>query len=116
MPVSDGFVEYVVDQLCCIGEVAARKMFGGAGLYFENIIFGLIADDTLYFKVDDTNRDEYEAAGMGPFMPFADNRMVMPYYEVPPEVLDEPELLRMWARKAIGAAERAAKKKKKKNR
>ena len=114
MSISDGFIEYTVDQLSCIGEVNVRKMFGGAGIYFEGIFFALIADDTLYFKVDDTNRDEYEAAGMGPFVPFPDKPMVMQYYEVPPEVLDEPDRLRAWAQKAIDVAIRKKSNKKKK--
>jgi DNA transformation protein and related proteins len=113
MSISDGFVEYVVDQLSCIGEVKTRKMFGGAGIYFESIFFAIIADDTLYFKVDDTNRDEYEAAGMGPFVPFADKLMVMQYYQVPPEVLDEPDRLSAWAQKAIDVAIRKKSKKNK---
>ena len=56
MSISDEFVDYVIDQLSDWGEVSARKMFGGAGLYREGAMFGLIADDVAYLKVDDTNR------------------------------------------------------------
>ncbi len=72
MPVSDQYSDYVLEQLCCAGRVTARKMFGGMGLYLQGMFFALIASDILYFKVDDTNRPDYEAAGMGPFQPFAD--------------------------------------------
>lgn len=113
MSISDGYIDYIVDQLSIIGEVKVRKMFGGAGIYFESTFFAIIADDTLYFKVDDSNRDEYEAAGMGPFVPFPDKPMVMQYYQVPPEVLDEPELLCAWAQKAIDVAIRKKSKKNK---
>jgi DNA transformation protein len=83
-------------------------MFGGAGLYFDGLFFALIADDILYFKVDDSNRPDYEAAGMGPFRPFPDKSTVMRYYEVPIEVLENRDALREWAEKARRVAERKA--------
>ncbi len=59
-------------------------MFGGTGRYLQGVFFALIASDMLYFKVDDSNRPDYEAAGMGPFKPFADRpAYTMQYYEVP---------------------------------
>ena len=88
-------------------------MFGGVGIYAGDRFFALIADDTLYFKVDDSNRPDFEARGMRPFLPYGDERDVMQYYEVPPELLDEPEVLRPWAEKSINVA---AKKKSKKTR
>jgi DNA transformation protein len=106
MPVSDEFLTYVIDQLECIGPVQARKMFGGAGLYFDGLFFGLVADDVLYFKVDDSNRPDYESAGMAPFSPFPDKPYVMQYYEVPPDALENKNELRNWAQKALKAAER----------
>jgi DNA transformation protein len=85
-------------------------MFGGAGLYFEDLFFGIIADDVLYFKVDDSNRADYEAEGMGPFKPFPDKIEVMQYYEVPIDVLENKNTLREWAEKAVIVAELKAKK------
>ena len=73
MPISDEFVDYVIDQLRAWGEVSARKMFGGAGLYCDGTMFGLIADDVAYLKVDDSNRDDYLGAGSSAFKPFPDN-------------------------------------------
>ena len=62
-------------------------MFGGAGLYHDGLFFGLIDDDALYLKVDDSNRIDFEARGKGPFRPFPDRpEAVMNYYEVPGEV------------------------------
>jgi len=106
MSVSDEYLTYVIDQLDCIGPVRARKMFGGAGLYFDDLFFALVADDVLYFKVDDSNRPDYEAAGMNPFKPFPDKSNVMQYYEVPIEALENRETLRDWAQKAIDVARR----------
>ena len=104
MAVNEGFKDYVVDQLEQLGWVTVKKMFGGAGIYYEGIIFGLLADDVLYFKVDDSNRSDYEQIGMEPFQPFADKPMLMPYYEVPVEILENKELLSDWARKALSAS------------
>ena len=108
MPVSDEYLTYVVEQLTCVGQVLPRRMFGGAGLYCDGLFFGLVADDVLYFKVDDSNRADYEAAGMGPFQPYPDKRSVMQYYEVPVDVLENPQTLREWASKALSVAERKA--------
>ena len=59
MAISEEFVEYVLDQFAAWDDVSARKMFGGAGLYCDGVMFGLIADDVAYLKVDDSNRDDY---------------------------------------------------------
>lgn len=105
MPVSDEYLAYVVDQLGPFGAVTARRMFGGAGLYREGLFFGLVADDTLYLKVDDASRPEYEAAGMGPFRPFSAGKdYALGFYEVPADVLEEPEELARWAEKAHAVA------------
>ena len=106
MPVSESYLTFVVDQLNCIGEVTARRMFGGAMLSHNEKPFALIADDVLYFKVDDSNRPDYEAAGMGPFKPFTKKSYVMQYYEVPIEILEDPEKLTVWADKSLSASKR----------
>ncbi|MHC4582286.1 MAG: TfoX/Sxy family protein [Planctomycetota bacterium] len=108
MPVSNEYITYVIDQLECLGPVQSRRMFGGAGLYFEGLFFAIVADDVLYFKVGDSNRADYEAAGMGPFQPFPDKNSVMQYYEVPIDVLENRDTLRDWAAKAVRVAERKA--------
>ena len=82
-------------------------MFGGVGLYAGDTFFALIDDDMLYLKVDDANRADFEQRGMGPFMPFGDGGEVMQYYELPAELLEEPEELRSWVEKAVAVAQRA---------
>lgn len=106
MPVSDDYLDYVLEQRKPVGPVTARRMFGGVGLYAEGLFFALIADNVLYFKVDDANRPDYEAAGMGPFRPFGGKSYAMSYYEVPVDVLQDEEKIRRWARKALAAAAR----------
>ena len=104
VPISQEYLDYVLDQLSLFGPVQSRRMFGGAGLYRNAIFFGLIADDVLYFKVDDTNKADYLAAGSGPFRPFGTDSYVMGYYEVPVEILEDQEQLTEWAAKAFQVA------------
>lgn len=108
MAISDEYLTYVIDQLECLGPIRSRRMFGGAGLYFEDLFFALVADDVLYFKVDDSNRPDYEEAEMEAFRPFPNKNTVMGYYQVPIDVLDNRDRLRDWAQKALHAAERKA--------
>lgn len=81
-------------------------MFGGVGIYSSDLFFALIADDTLYFKVDESNRDDFEARRMEPFRPFGDTGGTMQYYQLPEDVLEDPEALRVWAEKALTVAGR----------
>ncbi len=61
------FGEFLQDQLRSLGHVTVRRMFGGAGVYCDGLMFGLVSDDTLYFRVDDGNRGAFEAEGQQPF-------------------------------------------------
>jgi DNA transformation protein len=108
MPVTPSYRQYVLDQLSRVTmNVRARSMFGGVGLYAGSYFFALIARDTLYFKVDESNRGDFERRGMGPFLPFGDQREIMHYYEVPADILEEPEALAAWVEKAVEVARRA---------
>jgi DNA transformation protein len=108
MPVSEEYLDYVVDQLGCIGQVASKRMFGGVGLYHDELFFGLIAGDVLYFNVDDENRPMYEGARSRPFQPYGEDSYSMGYYEVPVDVLEDVDQLKAWAKGAVAAAERKA--------
>jgi len=114
MAVSDEFLAFVIDQLDAPGKATAKKMFGGAGIYLEGVMFGLVADDVFYLKVDDTNRDDFENTGMTPFRPYPEkNKMTMSYYEVPIDVLENKKALCVWAGKAMEVARHSKKKKSK---
>ena len=105
MPHNSGYLEYVLEQLGGLRGLASRRMFGGAGLYQDEQFFALVFDDTLYFKVNDTNRGDYEARGMSRFRPYKDKpHLSFTYYEVPPEVLEDREELASWARRSVEAA------------
>jgi len=107
MPSSASFRAFVMDQLSrVVPRVRSRAMFGGFGIYAGDLFFALIADDTLYFKVDDSNRPDFEALGMKPFQPYGPGTEGMGYFQVPADLLDEPEALGAWADKAIAVAAR----------
>lgn len=100
----DEFLEHVQTTLARLGTVTARKMFGGLGLYCDGTFFALIAEDVLYLKVDDSNRADFEDLGYEAFQPFPDKPMRMNYYEMPPQVLQDPRSAVRWARKSVEVA------------
>lgn len=105
MSVSNDYRDFVLEQLAGAGRVTPRRMFGGVGLYLDGLFFALIADDTLYFKTDDTNRLRFERAGSRPFCPYPDRPdRQMGYWEVPAEVLEDADELKRWAREALAVA------------
>ena len=118
MPVSEEYVEFLLEQLEPFGDgrVRSRRMFGGAGLFLNDLMFALIADDRLYFKADDENRPRFLAEDLGPFIfvSKAGKRGALGYYEAPESALDDAGELLDWARLGYDAAVRAAASKPKK--
>jgi len=112
--VTPEFRDFVLDQLARIPQLRAKRMFGGVGIYSGDCFFGVVAADELFFKVDDSNRSAYKAAGSVPFKPVADGRVSMSYWRVPIEVLEDTGELATWALAAIRAAGNAAAKPKRK--
>jgi len=112
MAVSPSFKTYVLEQLDAPRRVTARAMFGGVGIYWDGAFFALIDDDTLFFKVDDATRPEFEAAGSKPFDPYKNGQVSRGYFEVPGDVLDDRERLAAWRAKAVAVAERSKRRKK----
>jgi DNA transformation protein len=106
MAVSRDYVTYVLDQLAGLGSVLERRMFGGIGLYFDGLFFGLIDDDVVYLRVDDESRPKYVAQGMQPFRPVRDapEKTTPNYYELPGEILEDADDCAAWARDAVRAA------------
>jgi len=96
----DSFVEFVLDQLSELGDARRRAMFGGFGLYCGQAFFGIVHDDRLYFKTDQSSVGEYVARGMNSFRA-NERRALRNYYEVPPDVVDDREQLTAWARVAL---------------
>ena len=102
------FAAYAVELLGAVGRVAARRMFGGYGLYCDGVMFALIAGDVLYLKADEASRGEFERAGSEPFVYDArGRRTTMAYWRAPDEAMESRELAAPWARTALAAALRA---------
>jgi DNA transformation protein len=108
------FLNEVIGRLAPIG-ARGRSMFGGFGVYVDDVMMALVADDVVYFKTDDSNRADYEDRGSAPFM-YSGKRgqpIAMSYHEVPDEVFDDVDDLILWAEKALAVAKRNKKTKKK---
>jgi DNA transformation protein len=102
---TQSFRTFAIEQLNRVRtDIRDRSMFGGVGIYAGDLFFALIADDTLYFKVDDSNRPAFEERGLRPFRPYGESGEVMQYYEVPEDLLEDPEALRAWTEQAIAVA------------
>ena len=105
MAVRPQYLAYLLEQLDVLGNLRSRRMFSGVGLYSRELFFGLVHDDTLFFKTDDTNSADYIARNMPRFMPFPDRpKAVMAYYQVPADVIEDAEALVAWARKSVAVA------------
>ena len=106
MATTPEYRDYILDLLSPIYPVSDRKMFGGVGIFIEEGMFALItSEDIFHLKVDDSNRAQYEEAGLPQF-----GRM--PYYQVPEEILESQDDLRLWMEQSMAITRQAAKNKK----
>lgn len=102
------FIEYLTGLFEDFGEVDARRMFGGHGIFMHGVMFALVADDILYLKTDQSNVEDYRARGLSPFQYHKRGRLVsLSYYAAPEETLEDPAELARWAERAHAAALRA---------
>ena len=101
----DSFFSYVEDQFSGIGKISIRKMFGGAGIYCQGVMFGLISDNIIYLKTDDSNKSDFEKLDLKPFKYNAKGKEIsMSYYEIPEDILENSEILEKWASKSLKIA------------
>jgi DNA transformation protein len=108
MPVRPQYLAYILEQLEGVAGLRSRRMFSGVGLYSGDLFFGLIHDDTLFFKTDGGTSGEYIARGMPRFMPFATRpEAILAYHQVPADIIEDNEALQAWARGAVSVALRA---------
>lgn len=105
---SAAFVDYVMELLGPFGTVAARRMFGGHGIYLDGLMFAIVSDDMLYLKADAMNRVEFEQAGCEIFA-YArkGKRTTLNFFRAPEDAMESPQLMLPWARSAYAAALRA---------
>jgi DNA transformation protein len=102
MPVSPDFLAYVMEQLEPV-RASSRKMFGGAGIYVDGIFCGLIDDDVFFLKSDETTREDFLSRGSVKWSP-PGMEPTFGYLSCPDEVLEDPDELTVWMRRACDVA------------
>jgi DNA transformation protein and related proteins len=106
----NSFKEFVLDQLSALPEVRVKAMFGAHGLYQGEHFFGILDEGRLFFKTDVQSQADHVTRGMEPFTYESKGRtLTMNYHEVPPDILENPMELVVWAQRAIQAAIRQKK-------
>lgn len=104
------FIDNLNEVFAPFGAIRARRMFGGYGIYHDDLMFALVADEVLYLKVDEQSIAAFEERGLGPFEYEKNGRkMKMSYHLAPEEIFDDPEQAREWAVLAFDAALRSRK-------
>jgi len=108
------FVAYVVELMQSIGPVRAKAMFGGHGIFLEDLMFALVADSVLFLKVDKQTENNFKVKELEAFTYMKNGKEFnMSYFQAPEEVLEEGEEMSYWANMAYSAALRGASKKQK---
>jgi len=107
---SRGYADFLREQFEPLGAVSLRRMFGKTGVFCGGLMFAMVADDTLYFRVDDGNRAALaEAAADPPLSYVKGGRAIeLAFWRAPDRLLDDTEALREWAHSALAAAGRVA--------
>ena len=110
MVASDSFAEFLREQLAPLGRVTMRRMFGKTGVFCNGLMFGMVTNDTLYFRVDDHNRAVFKEAESAPPLNYEKKGRTidLSFWRAPERLLDEPDVLVTWARAALAAARRVA--------
>ena len=110
MVASDSFAEFLREQLASLGRVTMRRMFGKTGVFCDGVMFGMVTDDTLYFRVDDHNRAAFKEVESFPPLSYEKKGCTidLSFWRTPERLFDEPDELVTWARAALAAARRVA--------
>ena len=100
----------IQELFAVFGAVNVRRMFGGAGLYADGVMFGLVSDGQIYLKADAATSKTFEREGCAPFEygTRTGKRAVMSYWRLPDRLYDDPDELARWARTALSIAQRNA--------
>src|SRR5580658_7177105 len=118
MVASDSFAEFLREQLAPLGRLTLRRMFGKTGVFCDGLMFGMVTDNTLYFRVDDDNRAVFKEAASFPPLNYEKQGQIidLAFWRAPERLFDEPDELVEWARAALSAARRVAAKTNRKSR
>jgi len=109
------YVEYLKEVFHEFGPIQPRRMFGGYGIFYKELMFALVADDTLYLKADETISPYFTERELEQFNYEKQGKAFkMSYYMAPEDIFDDPEEAKIWADRSYAAAVRTKKPKKKK--
>ena len=100
--------DHIVEMFAGFGPVAVRRMFGGAGIFADGLMIGIVHQGVVYLKADDATRPEFEREELGTFT-YAikgGERALMSYWRMPERLYDEPDELARWAGAALTCARR----------
>lgn len=100
--------DYLRDLFSAFRPVSVRRMFSGAGIYADGLIFAIVVDDVIYLKVDETNEADFVREKLPPFryQAASGQQAVMSYRRMPERLYDDSEELAQWAARAFEAAAR----------
>jgi DNA transformation protein len=104
--------DFIAELFAPFGRVTVRRMFGGAGLFTEGLMFGLVFDGAIFLRVDEASIPDFEREGSAPFVytrarsPGRVGRHSLSYWRLPERLYDDPDELVSWARRALAIAER----------
>ena len=110
MVTSPEYAEFLRGQLAPLGPITVRRMFGKLGVFCDGVMLGMVRDDSLYLRVDDGNRAEFEEARSSPALNYKKKGKLidLSFWCLPDRLIDEPDELLKWARAALEAAKRVA--------
>jgi DNA transformation protein len=110
MVASDSFAEFLCEQLAPLGRVTMRRMFGKTGVFCDGLMFAMVTDNMLYFRIDDGNREDFREAASAPPLNYRKGGATidLSFWRAPERLFDEPDELVAWARAALAAAGRVA--------
>jgi DNA transformation protein and related proteins len=108
MSASADFATYCTELLAVAGEVRSKRMFGGYGLYVDDLFVAIIVGEALYLKADEQSRPRFEAAGSRRFEYTRQGKQQgMGFWTAPTSAMDSPAVMRQWVQLAVAAALRA---------
>jgi len=105
-------VEFIRELFAVFGPVTIRRMFSGAGIFADGLMFGLVIRDAIHLKVDETTIPDFEREGSGPFAYTRGKKSgrpsqhALPYWRLPERLYDDPDELAVWAHRALAIAQR----------
>jgi DNA transformation protein len=103
--------DFIRDLFAQFGPVTVKRMFSGAGIFYDGLMFGLVVRGAIYLKADEASSADFAREGSGPFAytrgksKGRPSRRVLPYWRLPERLYDDPDELAAWARRAFDVAQ-----------